>query len=59
MLTNCPYRDAVAENPAVVCSLHRGITSGLLDRLATRRRLTGFVAREPYAAGCLVDLGAG
>ena len=59
VLGNCPYRDAVAENSAVVCTLHRGITQGLLDRLDPGRRLTAFVARDPFAAGCLVEVGAG
>jgi predicted ArsR family transcriptional regulator len=57
VLCNCPYRDAVAENPAVVCSLHRGITAGLIDRLGPSHRLDSFVARDPYAAGCLIEVG--
>jgi predicted ArsR family transcriptional regulator len=32
-LCNCPYRDAVNENRDVVCTLHRGITRGLLDEI--------------------------
>jgi predicted ArsR family transcriptional regulator len=53
-LANCPYRDAVRENQAVVCTLHRGITRGLLDALAPDAELAGFVPRDPYAAGCLI-----
>ena len=56
VLGNCPYRDAVRENPAVVCTLHRGITQGLLDRLNPETVLKGFVARDPFAAGCLIEL---
>lgn len=56
VLGNCPYRDAVAESPAVVCTLHRGITTGLLDKLRPQAQLQDFVARDPYAAGCLIDL---
>lgn len=59
VLANCPYREAVAANQAVVCSLHRGITQGLLDRLDPRRRLTGFVPKDPFQAGCLIELSAG
>jgi len=59
VLTNCPYRRAAAENPAVVCTLHRGITRGLLDELDPRARLAGFTAKEPFAAGCLIDVTAG
>jgi predicted ArsR family transcriptional regulator len=57
-LGNCPYRDAVRENQAVVCTLHRGITQGLLDRLAPDARLEDFVAKDPYTAGCLVHIAA-
>ena len=56
-LTNCPYREAVRQNQPAVCSLHRGITTGLLDRIDPAARLEGFVAKDPYAAGCLIELG--
>jgi predicted ArsR family transcriptional regulator len=55
-LCNCPYRDAAFGNREVVCTLHRGITRGLLDHLSPTTKLTGFVARDPYAAGCLIEL---
>ena len=58
-LCNCPYRDAVRENQPVVCTLHRGITRGLLDVLAPRHEAVRFVAREPVAAGCLIELSGG
>jgi predicted ArsR family transcriptional regulator len=58
-LCNCPYRDAVRENQPVVCTLHRGITRGLLDVLAPTTKLTAFVPRDPAAAGCLIKLGGG
>ena len=58
-LRNCPYRDAVRENQAVVCTLHRGITRGLLDALAPETELTGFVPRDPDTAGCLIELHGG
>jgi hypothetical protein len=40
-LRDCPYRDAVRENQAVVCALHRGITRGLLDAIAPATELAG------------------
>lgn len=55
-LGNCPYRDAVRENQEVVCTLHRGMTRGLLDVLEPGATLEGFVARDPDTAGCLVEL---
>jgi predicted ArsR family transcriptional regulator len=58
-LCNCPYREAVRENQPVVCTLHRGITRGLLDTLAPNTKLTAFVARDPVAAGCLIALSGG
>lgn len=58
-LCNCPYREAVRESPEVVCALHRGITRGLLDAISPETKLKGFVARDPYAAGCLIELSGG
>jgi predicted ArsR family transcriptional regulator len=55
-LCNCPYRDAVNENRDVVCTLHRGITRGLLDEISPNTELTGFVALDPYSAGCRIEL---
>jgi hypothetical protein len=43
----------------VVCTLHRGLTRGLLDKIAPETKLTDFVARDPYAAGCVIELSGG
>jgi predicted ArsR family transcriptional regulator len=55
-LRNCPYEDAVRENQPVICTLHRGITHGLLDVLAPEAELAGFEPHDPRTAGCLVKL---
>jgi predicted ArsR family transcriptional regulator len=55
-LGNCPYRDSVRENQDVVCALHRGITHGLLDRLAPAATLERFVPHDPDRAGCEVEI---
>ncbi len=55
-LANCPYRDAVLENQPVVCTLHRGITRGLLDVMAPGAKLAGFEPHDPDRAGCLIKL---
>jgi predicted ArsR family transcriptional regulator len=55
-LGNCPYRDAVRENQPVICTLHRGITIGLLDVLDRDAELTGFVPHDPDAAGCTIEI---
>src|SRR3954452_23510619 len=56
VLANCPYRDAVRQNQPAVCTLHKGITAGLLDRLAPKARLADFVAKDPHVAGCLIEV---
>jgi predicted ArsR family transcriptional regulator len=57
-LGNCPYRDAARESRQVVCTLHRGMTRGLLDVLEPEATLAGFVARDPDTAGCEIELTA-
>ncbi|MGH2851300.1 MAG: helix-turn-helix transcriptional regulator [Solirubrobacteraceae bacterium] len=53
---NCPYRDAVVENQAAICTLHRGITRGLLDVLHPNARLKAFEPRDPKTAGCIIRI---
>jgi predicted ArsR family transcriptional regulator len=55
-LGNCPYRDSVRENQDVICTLHRGLTLGLLDRLAPSAELTRFVPHDPNRAGCEIEI---
>jgi predicted ArsR family transcriptional regulator len=57
-LGNCPYKDAVHANQPVVCTLHRGITHGLLGALEPGARLVDFVPRDPDKAGCLIEVTA-
>jgi predicted ArsR family transcriptional regulator len=55
-LGNCPYRDSVRANKDVVCTLHRGLTRGLLDQVAPVATLTRFVPHDPDRAGCEIDI---
>lgn len=55
-LGNCPYRDAARENQEVVCTLHRGITRGLLEALDPDAELEAFVPRDPETAGCEIEI---
>jgi predicted ArsR family transcriptional regulator len=55
-LGNCPYRDAVRANQAVVCGLHRGITAGILAQLDPQARLTQFEPHDPESAGCVIEV---
>ena len=56
-LGNCPYRDSVHQGPEVVCTLHRGITAGLLAELSPKAKLKRFVPEDPELAGCLIEVG--
>ena len=58
-LRNCPYRAAVHENRPAICTLHRGLTRGLLDVLAPDAELAGFVPQDPDEAGCLIEVRRG
>jgi predicted ArsR family transcriptional regulator len=55
-LRNCPYRESVRANQDVVCSLHRGLTRGLLDQVAPGATLARFVPHDPERAGCEIDI---
>lgn len=55
-LCNCPYRDAVIENRHAICTLHRGVTQGLLHKLSPETKLSAFVPKDPRRAGCLIEL---
>jgi len=55
-LGHCPYREAAREPTGPVCTLHRGITAGLIDAVAPGARLALFEPREPREAGCLVGV---
>ncbi len=55
-LENCPYRVSARENPDVVCTLHRGITAGLLAKLDPEAKLTRFEPHDPDRAGCLIGV---
>jgi hypothetical protein len=53
-LENCPYRDSVRANPAAVCTLHRGITVGLLAALDPKAKLVEFEPHDPERTGCRI-----
>jgi predicted ArsR family transcriptional regulator len=55
-LGNCPYREAVRDNQPVVCTLHEGITVGLLEKMAPNATLSRFEPHDPERAGCLIEV---
>lgn len=56
VLGNCPYRDAARESPEVICTLHRGITQGLIDVIDPRAKMTNFIPHDADEAGCLIEV---
>ena len=56
VLLNCPYRSAVRENRDAVCTLHRGMTAGLLDGIKPGASLVSFVPKDPVTAGCVIEV---
>jgi predicted hydrocarbon binding protein len=58
-LGNCPYSDSVRINPEAICSLHRGITAGILAELDPQAGLSAFQPRDPELAGCTIEVSAG
>ena len=55
-LNNCPYRDTVKGQQAVICGLHRGISAGLLESIAPEARLERFAPKDPEEAGCQIEV---
>lgn len=55
-LNNCPYRDAAKSQQRIICGLHRGITTGLLESIEPESSLTGFVVKDPVEAGCQIRI---
>lgn len=58
-LGNCPYRDAARQRADVVCTLHRGITAGLLAELDPKATLTKFAPHDPELGGCSIEVSGG
>lgn len=55
-LGRCPYAKSAKENPEIICTLHRGISEGVLERLNPQARLTRFDVHDPDEAGCELEV---
>ncbi|HET6689471.1 MAG TPA: helix-turn-helix domain-containing protein [Miltoncostaeaceae bacterium] len=54
-LRACPFKEAVlAEGGELVCTLHRGLVRGALDRVDPSAELEAFEVKDPITAGCRV-----
>jgi predicted ArsR family transcriptional regulator len=58
VLRHCPFADAALANPAVVCGLHRAVAEGIAEALGGSFEVADLVAKDPRAAGCLLELQA-
>lgn len=58
-LQNCPYRESAQEYADVICTLHRGITNGLLAKADSEATLESFEPQDPEQAGCLIGVSVG
>jgi predicted ArsR family transcriptional regulator len=55
-LRNCPYRQAVHERQPLVCALHRGLTSGLVEAIDGQSKVINFEPKDPDMAGCMIGV---
>ena len=55
VLDVCPFADIAADDPTTVCSLHRGLTEGIIAGVGGAR-VERFDANDPHRAGCRVGL---
>lgn len=53
------YRQVVEQDADVVCTLHHGMTRGLLEVLEPGRRLVALAPSDPERAGCRIELADG
>lgn len=54
-LRACPFKDAVlAEGGHLICTLHRGLVRGALERVDEDAELAVFEPKHPVTAGCRV-----
>jgi predicted ArsR family transcriptional regulator len=56
VLDRCPFVDAAAAAPAVVCDLHHGIAEGIAEQAAGDVAVTEMVVRPPERAGCRIKV---
>ena len=55
VLDACPFVDAAAADPALVCSVHRGLAEGVAE-VADDIEVRGLRVEDPSRAGCVVRL---
>lgn len=56
VLDRCPFANAAAVDPSIVCELHRGMAEGMADALAGDLAVSDLVVHKPRRAGCRIRL---
>lgn len=56
VLDACPYATVAAQDPSMICELHRGIVEGFVDGAGGGLAFVGLQVRNPHQAGCRVTL---
>jgi predicted ArsR family transcriptional regulator len=52
VLQRCPFLAAATASPEVVCEIHRGLATGILDGMEADQRVSALVVRPPAEACC-------
>jgi predicted ArsR family transcriptional regulator len=58
VLERCPFAEAAAAAPDVVCDLHRGLAEGIVEQAAGGGTIDDLVVRPPRRAGCRIQVSA-
>jgi predicted ArsR family transcriptional regulator len=57
VLQRCPFVAAAAAEPEIVCAVHRGFATGILDGLGADVEIVNLVAYPSELAGCRLQIG--
>ena len=56
VLERCPFLAAASAHPEVVCEIHRGFATGILDGMGADQQVADLVVHPPAEAGCRLRL---
>ena len=54
VLDRCPFEAVAAQDPDVVCELHRGLSEGIVEATGSPVEVTDLVRHDPRRAGCRI-----
>ena len=56
VLERCPFLAAASVHPHVVCAIHRGLATGILDGMGAEQQVRDLIVHPPAQAGCRLQL---